>query len=218
MDSGFTLRAPERQGRGLLKGGGRDGKVAAAGARADARFRPAGPPTRLAAASAGRRRMAPFDIREARVEDAAAACDVLRRSITELCAADHRGNPEWLAGWLANKTPENVATWISDPGNVVYVALDDGRIAGVAAMNKTGRISLNYVSPDARFRGVSKALLAALEAKAAALGLLQCTLESTKTALRFYRAAGYREQTASGAPGPLPADAESCRPMVKNIV
>jgi GNAT superfamily N-acetyltransferase len=162
--------------------------------------------------------MAPFDIRQARVEDAAAACEVLRRSITELCAADHHNDPAWLAGWLANKTPENVAAWITDPGNVVYVAVDSGRIAGVAAMNKTGRISLNYVSPDARCRGVSKALLAALEAKAADLGLTRCTLESTKTALGFYRAAGYREQQGCAAPACLPAEAESCRPMVNDII
>ena len=59
-------------------------------------------------------------------------------------------------------------------------------------MTKAGMITLNYVSPDARFQGVSKALLAALERTAAELGLKQCRLESTKTARRFYEAAGYR--------------------------
>ncbi len=161
--------------------------------------------------------MAPVQIREARLEDAAAACDVLRRSITELCAADHNNNPASIAGWLANKTPENVAAWISDPGNGVYVAINDARIDGIAAMNRTGRISLNYVSPDARFKGVSKALLAALERKARDVGLAQCTLESTRTALRFYRAAGYREQQGNATQTCLPADAESCLPMVKNL-
>jgi GNAT superfamily N-acetyltransferase len=161
--------------------------------------------------------MSPVQIREARAEDAAAACDVLRRSITELCAADHNNDPAWLAGWLANKTPENVAAWIGDPNNVVYVAVDDGRIAGVAAMERAGRISLNYVSPDARFKGISKALLGGLERKARELGLVQCTLESTKTALRFYRAAGYREQQGCAAPTCLPAEAASCLPMVKKL-
>lgn len=161
--------------------------------------------------------MAPVQIREARVADAAAACDILHRSIAELCAADHNSDPAWLAGWLANKTPENVAAWIGDPGNVVYVAIDDGRIAGVAAMQCTGRISLNYVSPDTRFKGVSKALLAALERKAKELGLAQCTLESTKTALRFYHAAGYRAQQGDAAQTCLPAEAVSCLPMVKNL-
>jgi GNAT superfamily N-acetyltransferase len=160
--------------------------------------------------------MADLHIREARAADAAAACNVLRRSIIELCEADHGNDPAFLNGWLANKTPENVAAWISDPGNVVLVAIGGAAIAGVASMSKDGRISLNYVSPDARFNGVSKALLTALERKAADLGLAQCRLESTKTARRFYEAAGYREQ--SGAADGCGANAaESCRPMVKDV-
>jgi N-acetylglutamate synthase-like GNAT family acetyltransferase len=47
------------------------------------------------------------------------------------------------------------------------------------------------VSPDARFRGVSKALVAGLEAKAVQLGVAAITLESTGTARRFYRSLGY---------------------------
>jgi GNAT superfamily N-acetyltransferase len=143
------------------------------------------------------------------VDDVAAICEVLRRSIVELCAADHGHDPKFLDGWLANKTPENVAAWIADPGNVFYVADAGGRIAGAAAMNRSGTITLNYVSPDARFKGVSKSLLAALEREAAAMGLTRCTLESTKTARRFYQMAGYRE-TEGAACG-------VCRPMVKDL-
>ncbi len=140
---------------------------------------------------------------------------MLRRSIIELCEADHGNDPQFLSRWLANKTPENVAAWIADAGNFVYVAVDGGRIAGVAAMTRAGLVTLNYVSPDARFRGVSKALLAELERKAAELGLAQCSLESTKTARRFYEAAGYREQ--DGVAGGCGGDAGNCRPMVKAI-
>jgi len=160
--------------------------------------------------------MSALQIRPARAADAAAACTVLRRSIAELCAVDHGGDAQFLAAWLANKTPENVAAWIADPGNVVYVAVGGDAIAGVASMTNAGMITLNYVSPDARFQGVSKALLAALERTAAELGLTQCRLESTKTARRFYQAAGYREQ--SGTASSCGANAqESCRPMVKKL-
>jgi len=58
---------------------------------------------------------------------------------------------------------------------------------------RRGEILHNYVSPDARFRGVSRALLAALESRAAERGARQCRLESTETAHRFYRAAGYAD-------------------------
>jgi len=138
-------------------------------------------------------------IREARVTDATAACEVLRRSISELCESDHRNDVQLLAGWLANKTPENVTTWIADPGSLVYVAIDAGVIVGVAAMTRSGVVTLNYVSPDARFKGVSKALLAHLESKAGELGLTRCRLSSTETARRFYRAAGYCELQNSEA-------------------
>lgn len=59
-----------------------------------------------------------------------------------------------------------------------------------------GEITLNYVSPEARFRGVSRALLAALEARALASGNSRCRLESTETARRFYLSNGYVDEGA----------------------
>jgi GNAT superfamily N-acetyltransferase len=131
-------------------------------------------------------------VRTAEPKDAAAACEVLRRSITELCEADHRNDEAFLARWLANKTPENVTSWMAN--GPMFVAEDAGRIVGVAALSKTGHVTLNYVAPEARFKGVSKALLSAVERRAGELGCTMCTLQSTKTAERFYRAAGYGER------------------------
>jgi GNAT superfamily N-acetyltransferase len=150
-------------------------------------------------------------VRAAREEDAEAACIVLRRSITELCVADHQGDRSTLALWLANKTPENVLRWISDPRNCVFVAAEGAAILGVGAIQSSGRISLNYVSPDARLCGVSKALMKHVEARAVELGLAACTLESTATARRFYFSIGYRE-----AEPPRPGFGVSvCYPMIK---
>lgn len=131
-------------------------------------------------------------IRQARADDAAAICRVLRRSIAELCQADHRDDPAILEKWLANKTPETVAVWIANPEGHMFVATDDDAILGVAAMTSAGDITLNYVSPDARFRGVSKALLLRLETTARERGLATCSLTSTETAHRFYLSAGYQ--------------------------
>ena len=39
----------------------------------------------------------------------------------------------------------------------VVAAGDDGAILGVAYLAKSGEVRLNYVSPDARFQGVSGA-------------------------------------------------------------
>lgn len=128
-------------------------------------------------------------IRAAKTEDAAAACTVLRRSIAELCHADHGGDDVLLGKWLSNKTVENVTRWIAQ--SHFLVAEEAGTLLGVAAMNATGKITLNYVLPEARFCGVSKALVQQLEAQARALGLRECVLETTQTARHFYESLGY---------------------------
>src|SRR5215831_4208960 len=43
-------------------------------------------------------------IRQAKTEDAPAACAVIRQSIAELCHADHGGDDVLLGKWLPNKT------------------------------------------------------------------------------------------------------------------
>ena len=134
-----------------------------------------------------------MEIRRARIADAEAICAVHRRSIVELCTADHRNDPAILDAWLASKTPENVRRWIERPDNNLFVATERDAILAVGCVTDAGEITLNYVSPDARFRGVSKAMLAALEATARERGAERCTLVSTETARRFYRSAGYIE-------------------------
>lgn len=152
-----------------------------------------------------------MQVRQARAEDAEAACVVLRRSIAELCRDDYRSDAPTLAAWLANKTPDNVRTWIGDPNNYVLVAAEDRAILGVAAIQSSGRVSLNYVSPDARFRGVSKALMRELETKALELGVAACTLESTETARQFYLSMGYSE----AGPPTAGFGVGICYPMIK---
>ena len=72
-----------------------------------------------------------MEIRDAVPVDAPAACEVMRRSISELCEADHRNDPEILRRWLANKTLEIVRSWIIKPGNSVLVAVDGDSILAV---------------------------------------------------------------------------------------
>lgn len=149
-----------------------------------------------------------MEIRAAALEDAPAACHVMRRSIAELCVADHRNDNAILTRWLGNKTPEIFASWIKQPDNSLLIAAEGDDILAVGSVTDAGEITLNYVSPDARFRGVSRALLGALEARARERGNTRCTLTSTETARRFYLANGYIENgppvgnfgTSSGYP------------------
>jgi GNAT superfamily N-acetyltransferase len=134
-----------------------------------------------------------LEIREATADDAEAATDVMRRSITELCAADHNNDPEILGRWLANKKPEIFRSWLQQVDQSYLVAIDDGQLVCVGGVTDAGLITLNYVSPDARFRGVSQTMMAALEQRARDRGNWESTLVSTAMARRFYLARGYIE-------------------------
>jgi len=58
---------------------------------------------------------------------------------------------------------------------------------------------LNYVAPEARFKGASKSLLHEIELWAPRRGLECLALDSTATAIRFYLAGGW---TIAGPPQP----------------
>lgn len=154
-----------------------------------------------------------MEIRDATPDDAIAGCEVLKRSIAELCTADHKSDPAILARWLGNKTTENFAAWAEQPDNSLLVAVEGGQILAVGSVTDAGTVGLNYVSPDARFRGVSRALLQALELRAAERGNTRCSLISTETARQFYLSNGYIEAGApSGAFG-----TSSGYPMSKSL-
>ena len=129
-------------------------------------------------------------VRRARVEDAPAMSAVLIASITQLCELDHRNDPDLLAGWRENKSPERVAAWFNSPASTLLVAERSGEVAAVGGYFAADRVvSLNYVAPQHRFAGVSTALLAAIEA---GLGPGEASLESTQTARRFYESRGWQ--------------------------
>lgn len=134
-------------------------------------------------------------VRHGREADAPAAIAVVRRSITELCTADHHGDKQALANWLANKTEMDWNVWVARTDATTLVAEEADEIIGIGMMDHQGEVLLNYVRPDARFRGVSKTLLAALEDEARVKGVRRCYLESTSTAKSFYEGCGYRPVT-----------------------
>src|SRR5262252_421478 len=95
-------------------------------------------------------------LRRATPPDVATVCALVRSSIVELCGADHQGDESTIAAWLANKTQDNFASWISSPRHVAVVAERGGSVAGFALLSTTGTIVLLYVAPEYRFTGVSK--------------------------------------------------------------
>ncbi len=89
-----------------------------------------------------------MQVRPALLNDAVLICEILRRSISELCEADHHNRDDILAPWLANKTPENVFKWIEAPSQLMLVAEIGNAIAGVGLATDEGEILLNYVAPE----------------------------------------------------------------------
>lgn len=131
------------------------------------------------------------NLRPATSVDAVDGSRVLRRAIVELCHADHGGDPALIAAWTANKTPENWLAWLMQPGASLFVAERSAALVGVGMVDAGGMILLNYVAPEARYRGVSTALLKAMEQASIERGATACRLETTKTARPFYRSRGY---------------------------
>lgn len=82
-----------------------------------------------------------MEIRDAVPEDAPSACEVMRRSISELCGADHHNDPMILGRWLANKTPDIVASWIVNPGNSILVPVESGTMLAMGAGTDAGEIT-----------------------------------------------------------------------------
>jgi hypothetical protein len=121
-------------------------------------------------------------VRNAMLEDATAACHTIRRSIVELCVADHHNDPVILRLWLRNKTPEIFKTWLKAE-NSLLVAVESNELLAVGCVTGTGEITLNYLSSDARFRGI---IVIALQQSARSNGNDSCTLESTVTARRSF--------------------------------
>ena len=126
---------------------------------------------------------------------AEAACTVIRQSITHCCSLDHGHDPAVLTAWLANKTPENLAVWISASGTAAWGAYRGETMVGFA-LRAQATLALCYVVPEALHRGVGRALLQNIEAHAREAGLATLDLESTRTAEHFYRRHGYVQHGA----------------------
>lgn len=133
-----------------------------------------------------------ISIRPAEQRDADAAIDVVRRSISQLCVADHQNDEKTLATWLANKTPQNFLSWLSNVDNFCVVAESNNRLLGLGVLHRRGEILLFYLAPGEQRQGIGKMIHAALEEKADQWGLTSLHLDSTALACPFYEAMGYR--------------------------
>jgi GNAT superfamily N-acetyltransferase len=134
-----------------------------------------------------------MSIRRATDHDAPAAIAIVRDSITQLCAADHRNDAATLERWLANKNPQTFVAWIANPDNFCVVAASGSQLHGVGLLQRRGEVLLFYLAPGQQRRGIGARIHAALEEQARAWRLSRMYLQSTRLACAFYEAMGYRE-------------------------
>jgi GNAT superfamily N-acetyltransferase len=95
-----------------------------------------------------------------------------------------------IQDWISNKTPKNIATWVSN--NYAYIAISKSHtVVGFIMMSKKGEILLNYILPGYVKMGIGKALLNKLIQVAKRSKIKELTVNSTITAKPFYRKNGF---------------------------
>ena len=135
--------------------------------------------------------------RPAHPAEATEACTVIRRSILELCIADHGDDAAILEAWLANKTPERLRSWIEINPASLLVGVGAGGIAGVGCVLPNGAVALNYVAPRRCARASARVCSARWRVSRPRRVTPSAPCMRTATAQGFYVACGYE---AAGEP------------------
>ncbi len=130
-------------------------------------------------------------ITRAKPEHAIQACDILIRSIQQVCMPYYNFDTEIEKEWLSNKTPENVKQWVTSPNNIGLVAIDTNKnVVGFILATRSGHILLNYIEPQLRGQGIGHALYCEIEQALIRHGVKTITADSTLGAQSFYESQG----------------------------
>ena len=132
-------------------------------------------------------------IRIACKEDIVRICEVLIRSIREICGPDYSNDPEILEDWCANKTPEVIGPWIDNPKNYfVVVELESYGVIGTALYRREeSTVNLCHLAPEGLHQGLGTSMLNSMQKEASRLGNKEINLVSSITAAKFYRRNGF---------------------------
>lgn len=130
-------------------------------------------------------------LRKAVPGEEAALHETHMRSIREVCVKDH--GEEEVKGWgnrpLGNRWIEAIQK------DIVWVIEDDGKIVGVSflkvAAEETAFLHALYLTPEIIGQGWGKRLMEKLIQEAKEKGARKIKLESTITALEFYKSFGF---------------------------
>ena len=153
-----------------------------------------------------------YKVREATPSDSVEACEVLRRSITEICSLDYN-DQLFIDEWLDNKTESNVKKWIQSVNSYSVVCTNDDLIVGFGAITLEGEVSLIYLVPEALHKGNGKLMLEAMEERILSEGIEEIYTVSSITAKPFYERNGYTENGEPLLVGNIKGDF----PLIKKV-
>jgi GNAT superfamily N-acetyltransferase len=143
----------------------------------------------------------PLEIRRYRPADHDAVWDLHNLALNQVNA--HGGNGAW------DDDLHHVRQVYLDAGGEFLVGTLDERIVAMGGLKRTGparaKVVRMRVHPDLQRRGLGRQILAALEARATALGYTRLWLDTTTrqpAAQAFYQKNGYR-QTGADTYGPF---------------
>lgn len=128
-------------------------------------------------------------IEPAQIQDCADIIYVIQKSILS-CVLDHQNNTQIIADWLANKTVEQLSSWMQHNPSYVYRDQQQHIIAFIL-FSKQGDILLNYVLPEGQHQGIGSQLIAQVRYHLQQLSITQICVESTLTAAPFYQKQGF---------------------------
>lgn len=155
-----------------------------------------------------------YKIREANKSDSAQVCNVLRRSIIEVCGPDYKSQSV-IEEWLSNKTEDNIAQWIQSESTYSIVCADEkNTIVGFGLITLKGEILLIYLVPEALFKGNGKLMLQHMERRLSMDGVNELhTAVSSITAKEFYERNGFMQD----GPAQMVGEIEGDFPLVKKL-
>lgn len=131
-----------------------------------------------------------IEVKKAGEEHAEAIGKVARDAIRRVNAKDYP--PEEIDRLVSNFSTSDILDFLKQ--RLTIVAMHDDVVVGTGALQGS-EIKSVFVSPDLQRRGVGSLLLRELEQAASKRGLQELVVSSSLSAVKFYSALGYVEQS-----------------------
>lgn len=125
--------------------------------------------------------------------DAEVTLKLFQRAVHEIACRDY--TPAQINAWTGGI--DQTAWAEARLGRPTWIALHDHQPAGFADLMPEGHLDMLFVNPDFQRHGIASALLAYVEHTARQQGLRHLTIDSSLTALPFFKGKGFeivREQ------------------------